>query len=234
MHTCPAARFDCEEEAALHDAPSLLRFTEGGHRNQQLSSQVNLYPLALRSVFCYKIPLVRNTVLACATCLAQRRCVRCPRINVKTLYSLAGVKSYCVHEPTGTVQMDTLPHFIKSTVQGLADTNVRKKLKDWAPAAAMDGKLMGRLMRIAGAVDLLQAIARRSIHPLGTTESCTVRGCNHVLSIEHILLADDQRHLKHIAITPRECDITVYFPRPLKGRPSKTLTASAHHGGVRS
>ena len=21
MHTCPAARFDCEEEAALHDAP---------------------------------------------------------------------------------------------------------------------------------------------------------------------------------------------------------------------
>ena len=88
---------------------------------------------------------------------------------------------------------------------------------------------MGRLMRIAGAVDLLQAIARRSIHPLGTTESCTVRGCNHVLSIEHILLANDPRHLKHIAITPSECDITVYFPRPLKGRHSKILAASPRH-----
>jgi hypothetical protein len=170
----------------------------------------------------------RETTLSCKTCQEEKKCVRCPRISVATIYSIAGVHSYCVHQ-SGAIQMDTLPQFMKATIQGSADAAVRKKLKGWAPAAAMDGKLLGRLSRIPGAVDLLQAFVRRAIHPLGTTEMCPVAGCNHPLTVEHILLAGDTNHLKHIGLPPNECDTHTLFPRPLRGRPNKILTASAKH-----
>jgi hypothetical protein len=171
----------------------------------------------------------RNQVQACKTCKKGLRCNRCPRISVKTLYSLAGVKSYCVYKPTETIQMDTLTQFMKTSIQSRANGVVRAKLKDWAPPASMDGKLLGRLSRIAGAVDLLQALVRRAIHPLRTTELCTVRGCNHPLTVEHILLAGDANHLNHIGCPPEESDTFRLFPRTLKNNPKKTLTASVKH-----
>jgi len=162
-------------------------------------------------------------------CKKGLQCNQCPRISVETLYSLADVKSYCVYKPTGTIQMDTLPQFMKSSIQGRANGALRDKLKDWAPPAAMDGKLLGRLSRIAGAVDLLQAIVRRAIHPLQTTELCTVTGCTHLLTVEHILLAGNANHLKHIGCSPEECDTFLFFPRSLHNNPTKILVASTKH-----
>ena len=75
-------------------------------------------------------------------------------ISVKTLYALAGIKSYCVHTPSGTVQMDTLPSFIKNTISGKANDAVRNATKGWAPPDAMDPKITGKLMRFPGALDL--------------------------------------------------------------------------------
>ena len=96
----------------------------------------------------------RQRSQACALCQSNKRCNRCQLISVKTLYALAGIRSYCVHTPSKTVQMDTLSSFIKNTVSGKANDAVRRATKGWAPPDAMDPKILGKIMRFQGARQL--------------------------------------------------------------------------------
>ena len=72
----------------------------------------------------------------------------------------------------------------------------------------------------------LQAMVRRGVHPRGTTDTCGVDGCSATLTIDHILLTTDTKHLNHIRGSSTERDPHLIFPRPCRGNPHRSLQAS--------
>ena len=170
----------------------------------------------------------RTTYQACPRCSENKRCTSCATISLRTLYTLAGICSFCVHKPTGVVQMDTLPAFLRETSKQSSNAAVRKATKGWAPASALDPKILRRLSRLPGALDLLQAMVRRAIHPRGTTTPCPGQGCRQTLTLDHILIVENRKHLAFCGGSKAECSSSSLFPRTIvtKAR-RKRLTASA-------
>eukprot|EP01063_Lacrimia_lanifica_P031881 TRINITY_DN535_c0_g2_i12.p1 TRINITY_DN535_c0_g2~~TRINITY_DN535_c0_g2_i12.p1 ORF type:complete len:1184 (+),score=-56.90 TRINITY_DN535_c0_g2_i12:1212-4763(+) len=108
-------------------------------------------------------------------------------LDVRGLLAAGGVSHVLVHTPTGTVQTDSAPRFVRAMRQRATNLALMERLATWVPREIMDKKATRNLRGLCHAEDILHAILRRAIGPTRTTATCTVTGCEEKATIEHAM-----------------------------------------------
>ena len=118
-----------------------------------------------------------------------------------------GVEWTCGHA-FDAVQLDTPLGHIAQVTKCARDVSLRCKVREQAPQECTNTRALRRLMYVPGACDILQALVRRAVLPVGTKELCVVHGCGERATAAHVLLCNSSAHK---ATMSRHADGEVVF-----------------------
>ena len=116
------------------------------------------------------------------------------KIDITYCLRAFNVEWSCTNIDFDAVQLDSPVKYVQQVLSNIRDEALRRRILEHAPPEVMDPKKLRALMYVPGACDILQALARRAILPVGTKRSCAVRGCMSAATAEHVLLCDSMRH----------------------------------------